>query len=251
MRIVTMIPSHTETVCALKACEKLVGIDEYSNFPAEVASLAVMGSAFSPNIEAIVALEPDLILIDESSGLAEMLRDLGLNVYAGTAQTYDEVFEKFSVLGALINRETEAAILKGEIQGSIVAIEALVAKLEAKSVYFEIDATPYSVGPNSFIGILLAKAGGTNIVEAGMGDFPQLDPEFVVAANPEVIMLADAPYGESLATLALRAGWDSLTALETGSVFEMSQEQVDITNRPGPRIAEAVEILAQLIHGIY
>lgn len=251
MRIVTMIPSHTEIICALAACEKLVAVDEFSNYPLEVNALENLGSAYSPNIEAIVALAPDLVLVDEYSGIADALRGLGIVVYAGTAQSFEEVFEMFMVIGALINRETEAAVLSGEIQGSIAAIEALVADREPKTVYFEIDATPYSVGPGSFIGVLLEKAGAQNIVEATLGDFPQLDPEYIVAADPDVIILADAPYGESRESLAARAGWDSLSALKTGSVFELSQEQVDMSNRSGPRIAEAVELFARLIHGIY
>lgn len=251
MRIITMIPSHTELICALDACEKLVGVDDFSNYPTSVNALPKVGNGFAPNIEAIVALEPDLVLVEESTGIAEALQALGIAVYAGTAQTYDEVFENFSVIAELINRETQVAILNGEIQGSVTAIETLVASKALKTVYFELDATPYSVGPNSFIGTLISKAGGLNIVEADMGDFPQLDPEFIVASDPDVIMLADAPYGETADTLAARAGWDNLSALATASVFEMSQEQVDISNRPGPRIAEAVELFARLIHGIY
>lgn len=251
MRIISMIPSHTETLCALNACDKLIAVDDFSNYPAEVNELEKLGSAFSPNLEAIVALEPDLVLVEEYSGIANALRDLGITVYVGTAQTYEQVFDEISTLGTLINREAEAALLNGQIQGAVVALEELVANTAPKTVYFELDATPYSVGPASFIGELIAKAGGQNIVTADMGDFPQLDPEFVVAADPAVIILADAPFGETIETLAARAGWDSLTALKTGSVFELSQEQVDITNRPGPRIAEAVELLARLIHGIY
>ena len=115
-RIVAMIPSHAETVCALGACDRLVGVDEYSNFPAEVSELPVLGSAFSPNIEEIVALEPDLVLVDESSELAATLAELGVTVYAGTAQTYEGVFEKFTTLGELLNLEDEAATLSEEVK---------------------------------------------------------------------------------------------------------------------------------------
>ena len=173
-RVVAMIPSHTETLCAIRACDKLVGVDTYSNFPASVADLPRLGSAFEPNLEALVALEPDLVLVDESSELAGALRRAGIPVYAGTAQTYDEVFEKFTVLGELVNRETEAAVLSGRVEGGVTAISERAAQLEPTSVYYEIDATPYSVGPNSFIGVLLSRAGGENIVTPDLGDFPQL-----------------------------------------------------------------------------
>ena len=248
MRIITMIPSHTETVCALGACERLVGHDEFSNYPTEVEGLPVLGSAFSPNVEEIVALEPDLVLVDESSEIAQTLENLGLTVYAGTAQTYEEVFDFFEVIGQLINQETEAALLSGQIRGTVDTIGALTADLEAPSVFYELDATPYSVGPDSFIGLIMQKAGGQTIVEAGMGDFPQIDPEFIVAADPDVIILADAAFGESAETLAARPGWDNLSALQSGRVIPLTPEQVDIVNRPGPRIAEAVELLAKLFH---
>ena len=247
-RIVTMMPSHTETVCALGACGSIVGVDEASNYPIEVNDLPQLGNAFAPNVEAIVALEPDLVLVDEWSGLAESLSALGLTVYAGTPQTYAEVFDMFALTGRLLDRETEAALLAGRSRGTIGSISKLTSTATVPSVYFEIDATPYSVGPGSFIGELLTKAGGRTIVEAGQGDYPQLDPEFVIAADPEVVILADAPFGESVETLAARPGWDGLSALSTNRVVPLTSEQVDIVNRPGPRIVEAVELLAHLLH---
>ena len=247
-RIVAMIPSHTETVCALGACERLLGVDEFSNYPDEVADLPILGSAFSPNVEEIVALEPDLVLVDESSDLAASLDQLGIPTYAGTAQTYDEVFEKFTVLGELLNLEAEAEQLSADVQAEVDGIASLVADAPAPSVYYEIDATPYSVGPESFIGVLVSKAGGENIVTADMGEFPQLDPEFVVAAAPEAIILSSAASGESLDTLAERPGWASLPAVGEARVLELSSEQGDAASRPGPRLGEAVRLFASFLH---
>lgn len=243
-RVVAMIPSHTETLCALKACDKLVGVDQYSNFPERVQSLPKLGSAFSPNLEAIVALEPDLVLVDESSDLANALRQLGVTVYAGTAQTFDEVFEKFEVLGALVNRETEAALLSGRVEGGIRAISERASLLEPTSVYYEIDATPYSVGPESFIGVLLSRAGGTNIVTADLGEFPQLDPEYVVASNPEVIIVNE----RDADALPERAGWASISAVENGRVVVTNSTLDDAISRPGPRMVEAVQFFARALH---
>ncbi len=243
-RVVTMIPSHTETLCAVDACGKLVGVDTYSNFPASIKALPKLGSAFEPNLEAIVALKPDLVLVDESSDLAAALRQLGIPVYAGTAQTFDEVFEKFSVLGALVNRETEAALLSGRVQGGIRAISERAAQLEPTSVYFEIDPTPYSVGPDSFIGVLLSRAGGANIVAAGLGDFPQLEPEYVVAADPEVIIVSE----RDAASLPKRPGWAGIAAVQDGRVVPTSPTVDDAISRPGPRIVDAVRFFARALH---
>ena len=247
-RVVAMIPSHTETVCAIGACDRLVGIDQYSNFPEEVSELPVLGSAFSPNVEEIVALEPDLVLVDESSELAATLADLGVTVYAGTAQTYEEVFDKFAVTGELLNLEDEAATLSEEVRSEVDGIASLVADAPPVSVYYEIDATPYSVGPESFIGVLLSKAGGANIVEADMGDFPQLDPEFVVAADPAAVILGSASAGESIETLAERPGWGALQAVTSERVLELTEEQDDAASRPGPRIVETVRLFANFLH---
>ena len=243
-RVVAMIPSHTETLCAIRACDKLIGVDIYSNFPESIAEVPRLGSAFEPNLEALVALGPDLVLVDESSELAGALRRAGIPVYAGTAQTYDEVFEKFTVLGELVNRETEAAVLSGRVEGGVTAISERAAQLEPTSVYYEIDATPYSVGPNSFIGVLLSRAGGENIVTPDLGDFPQLDPEYIVAADPAVIIIGE----NDAAALPERPGWAGIEAVEGGRVVPTDGLLNDAISRPGPRLVEAVRFFAQALH---
>lgn len=248
-RIVTMIPSHTETVCALGACDLLVGVDQFSNHPAEVADLPRLGNAFTPDLEALAALEPDLVLVDEDSGVAEALDRLGIPTWAGTGQSLGEVLRGIETTGRLLDRETEAALLVGRLEGRIGALRERVEDLAAPRVYYELDATPYSVGPQSYIGELIAVAGGANIVPSDLGAFPQLDPEFVVAADPQLVVLADAPFGESRETLAARPGWSGIRALQReGGVAPLTQEQVDIVNRPGPRIDEAVALLARIFH---
>lgn len=243
-RVVTMIPSHTETLCAIGACEKLVGVDEYSNYPAATDKLPRLGSAFSPNVEAIIALEPDLVLADESSEVAAAIRRAGIPVYAGTAQTYAETFEKFTVLGELVDRELEAALLSGKVEGAIRAISERAENLTPTLFYYEIDATPYSVGPDSFIGTLLRKAGGENIVGPDLGDFPQLEPEFIVAADPDVIIVSERDAG----TLPARPGWASISAVENDNIFPTDRLLDDAISRPGPRIIEAVRFFARALH---
>jgi iron complex transport system substrate-binding protein len=247
-RIVAMLPSHTETVCALGVCDRLVGIDDFSNYPEEVNELPRLGGLYDPNIEAIVALEPDLVLISESEELAGALEQAGIAVYAGSAQTFDETFETFRTLGQLVNRVDEAETLAAQVESDIDAIAQRVAGQDSPNVYYEIDAAPYSVGPESFIGVLISRAGGNNIVTSDLGDFPQLDPEFVVAADPDIIILGNAPYGESAETLAARPGWETLTAVQQGRVYELTQEEVDMVNRPGPRLAQGVLLFASIFH---
>jgi iron complex transport system substrate-binding protein len=252
-RIVSMLPSHTETLCALDACDKLVGVDDFSNYPLAINGLPKLGGGLTgydggPDVEAIVALQPDLVLASEYGELAQLLEQAGLTVYAGSPTTYEDTFTYFDIIGQLTNREIEATLLADKVQKEIDGIAKLVSSAEPVSVYYEIDATPYSVGPNSFIGVLLAKAGGQTIVTAEQGDFPQLDPEFIISSNPEVIFLSDAPSGESIETLQARAGWESLQAIANNKVFGLTNEQNDVANRPGPRIAEVVRLFAQMLH---
>ncbi|WP_221090949.1 ABC transporter substrate-binding protein [Deinococcus aquaedulcis] len=244
-RVIAMLPSHTETLIAIGAGDRLVGVDRFSTYPANVvAALPKLGSAYQPNIEAILALKPDLVLADESSGsrLTEKLAQAGLTVYGGSAQTYNEVFEKIAVLGKLTNREQGATRLITTMRAELAVLQQTVAGRPRVSTYYEIDPSPYSVGPNSFIGTLITKAGGRTIVPAALGDFPRLDPELIVKSNPQVII------GPSLNDARLRPGWPGLTAVQSGRVYQPTREELDALSRPGPRLPLALRTLIRLLH---
>lgn len=247
-RVVSMIPSSTETACALDACNLLVGVDQFSNFPQQVTSLPRLGSAFTPNIEALVALEPDLVLADEYSGIVGTLEELGITVYAGTPQTFEEVFDSFEAFGRLLNRETEAALLGGRLRGEVEEVAGQASRLPSPRVFFEVDATPYSVGPGSYVDQLIELAGGDNIIGEGFEAFPQVDPEYIVSRDPEVIVLADAPFGVTAASVASRPGWGDIAAVEEDRVIQLTSDQVDAVSRAGPRLAAAVRLLARAFH---
>lgn len=246
-RVVSMLPSHTESVCALQACDLLVGLDRHSDL-AGLGDLPRLGDAFAPDLEAIVALEPDLVLVDEYSGLHAPLEELGVTVYAGSPQTVDETYAYLADLGRLLGRETEAAVLLGRLRGELVAFAALLEGAERPTVFVELDATPYSAGPGSYLDELLALAGGANVVPASLGPFPQVDPEFVVLADPDVVLLLDAPFGVTAQDVARRPGWEGLRAVTSGRVVELSDDEVDALSRPGPRLGEAVRLLVRLLH---
>ncbi len=247
-RIVTLVPSHTETVCALGACDRLVGRDTFSNHPDDVLALPDLGSAFAPDLEALVALRPDLVLVDEFSGAADAIVPLGIPVYAGTPQRLDEIFELIDALALLLGTPNEAALLNGRLRGQLDAVVALVAGRERPSVFYEIDPSPYTVGPDGFIGSLITLAGGANVVGAELGEFPLVDPEFVVASDPQVIVLADAPYGVTVEQVAARPGWAGIAAVRDGRVVPLTQAESDVLSRAGPRVADAVLLLARILH---
>lgn len=244
-RIIAMLPSHTETLFALGAGDKLVGIDIYSNYPKTATDkIKKVGSGYQPDLEAIVALKPDLVFADESSSskLTAKLEAAGLTVYGGTAQTYNEVFEKIAVLGKITNRETNATKLITKMRGDLNDLQKSVLKLPKVSTYYEIDPAPYSVGPNSFIGTLMTKAGGQNIISAKLGDFPKIDPELIVKANPTIMI------GLTLDEAKKRPGWSGLKAVTTGRVYKPTDEERDALSRPGPRLAVALKALIRMIH---
>lgn len=244
-RIVSMLPSHTEALFAIGAGAQLVAVDRFSNFPkTETDRLPKVGSAYQPSIEAIVALKPDLVLADESGGsrLTEKLAAAGLSVYGGTAQTYTEVFQKIAVLGQLTNHEAGATRLITGMRGDMNALATQLQGAAKVSAYFEIDPAPYTVGPGSFIGVLMSKAGGSNIIPGGLGEFPKISPELVVKANPSVMI------GLSLQDARNRPGWNTLQAVTAGRVYKPTPEETDALSRPGPRLPVALRVLAKLLH---
>ena len=244
-RIVSMMPSHTETLFAIGAGSKLVGIDEYSNFPKlETEKLPKAGNGFAPNLEAIAALKPDLVLTDESTGskLVQNLEKLGITVYAGVPQSYNDVFDKINVLGKITNHEKSALKLITNMRNELNTIQASIAKLPRVSVYYEVDPTPYAAGSSSFIGALISKAGGNNIVPEKLGAFPQISPELVISSNPSVIL------GAKLEDVLKRPGWDKIAAVKSGRVLTFTSEEDDAISRPGPRLPVALRVLAKALH---
>jgi iron complex transport system substrate-binding protein len=241
-RIIALLPSHTETVYALGAGSSMVGRDAYSDFPAQVLELPKVGDLYNPNIEAIVALKPDLVLNSEYGELTPKLEKAGITVWSGSAQTFDDVFETITVMGKILNREASATSLNAKMKADIREIETVTKAVKKVSVYYEIDPTPYTVGPSSFLGVLLTKAGGANIIPKELGDFPKISPELVVKANPSCII------GLSAADASKRPGWASLNAILNSRVFQLTPEQDNLVSRPGPRLAQGLRVLAKILH---
>ncbi|WP_407540893.1 ABC transporter substrate-binding protein [Deinococcus radiomollis] len=244
-RVVSVLPSDTETLCAIGVCDRLVGVDESSDFPASVTKLPKVGGLYNPNVEAMVALKPDLVVVSKYGKLADRLMAAGLTVVVVNPETYEEVFSKTLVLGKLMNREAQAKALVVQMRRDIARTEILTRNAAHKpTAYYEIDPTPYTAGPNSFIGVLLSKAGATNIIPATLGDFPKISPELVVQQNPQLIL------GPDLVTARARPGWAGIAAVKSGRVIAVVPGSTldTILNRPGPRLPLALAALAKLVH---
>lgn len=240
-RIVSLLPSLTETVCALDACDRLVGVDRYSNWPERVRQLPQLGGGLDPSIEAVVAQKPDVVLIGTTSRAAVRLRALGLKVVALEPRTRADLRRTTVQLGRLLQVPGAEALLARIDAGVAAAAAALPAAARGQRVYYEITPAPHAAGQGSFINELLQALGLRNIIDdAALGPFPRINPELVVRANPDLIIVSQ----QGAADLARRPGWARLTALRAGHVCEFNASERDILVRPGPRMPEAARLMA-------
>ena len=242
-RIVSLLPSLTESVCELDACERLVGVDRYSNWPASVRALPQLGGGIDPNVEAIVALKPDVVLLARSSRVIERLEALGLKVVVLEPQTHADVHRVLGKVGQLLGSTEAERVWRGIDAAVAAAAQALPAGARGTRVYFEVNNAPYAASESSFIGETLARLGARNIVPAALGPFPKLNPEYVVRADPELIMVGE----RSAQGLEQRPGWGAIRAVRAGRICRFTAEQSDVLVRAGPRLAEAARLMAQCL----
>jgi iron complex transport system substrate-binding protein len=242
-RIVSILPSLTETVCELGYCARLVGVDRYSNYPESVKALPQVGGGLDPNVEAIVALRPDLVLMAKSARVGERLEALGIKVVALEPKSHADVQRVILKLGQLLEVADAQRIWRSIDAGVSAAAQSVPANVRGAKVYFEVNQGPYAAGESSFIGETLARLGAKNIVPAKLGPFPKLNPEYIVRANPDLIMIGQ----RSADGLQQRPGWQSIRALREQRVCLFSTEDADALVRPGPRMAEGARLMAQCL----
>jgi len=234
--IISLSPTATEILFAIGAGGQVVAVDEYSTYPEEAPTTDLSG--FTPNIEAIAEYEPDLVVISYDPGdLVVGLELLDIDVVMqGTALSVEDTYSQITELGELTGHSEEAQELSDSISADLASLAEN--PVGTGLTYFhEVDATLYTATSSTFIGQLYALLGLENIAdpadEQGWG-YPQLSPEYIVSANPDLIFLADAIYGESLDTLMERPGWSEITAVQNYAVIELDET----SGRWGPRIVD-------------
>lgn len=242
-RIVSLAPALSESLCALGGCARIVATDRYSNYPAQLLRTPKVGEITSPDIDAIVALKPDLVLIGYVPRIAERLQARGLKVLLLEQRNQRDVQRALGVLGRLLGlRDPDAAWR--EIDARIArAAQSVPAAARGLSFYYEFESSLYAASEASFIGESLARLGARNIVPARLGLFPRLSPEYVPRADPEVIMVSR----RDALSLPKRAGWQQIRAVREQRICWLPDEDVEILARPGPRLGEAAEILARCL----
>lgn len=246
-RIVSLLPSLTESLCALGGCERLVGVDRYSNWPAHVKTVPVVGGGLDPNIEAIVALKPDLVLVSMASRAIARMEALGLKVVALEPRTHEEahtVMQKIGQLLALSPTQGADRVWAGIEADLNKAAASVPEAMRGQRVYFEASRGPYAAGEKSFIGQTLTRLHLRNVVDARQGPFPRLNPEYVVKLDPDILMAGERAWKTGVPEYP---GWAQMRAVKQGAICAFTPEESDILVRPGPRMAEGAQIIAQCL----
>ncbi len=253
-RIVSLAPSNTEIVCALDACDRLVGVTDFDDYPAEVADVPDVVIFAVVDIELVVAADPDLILAAGNeltpSAVITELADLGYPVIVLYPETLHEVTHNIELVGQAINAADEAEAVVADMDERIEAVEEAVAGEPTPRTFYEVglfEGAIYTAAEDSFLAGLLTTAGADPILGDPLTTAIAL--EDLVTADPELILLGDAAYDPSITPESVAArpgGWAEMTAVQNGDVLVMAEDPV--ITRPGPRIVDGLEALALAIH---
>jgi iron complex transport system substrate-binding protein len=255
-KVVSLAPSNTEILFAIGAGAQTVGRDMFSDYPEAAKALPDIGGSMGEyNLEAIAALQPDLVLAAEINTPEQVkaLEGLGLTVYyLANPKTIEEMYANLAIVAKLTGHEAEAAALVESLQARVAAMDEKIKGAAATPVvFYEVDASepakPWTAGPGSFIDQLIARAGGQNLTAAAniTDPYPQVSVEVLLSVNPDLILLGDSMWGVTVESVAQRPGWESLRAVSEGKVFPFDD---NLVSRPGPRLVDGLEALAKLLH---
>jgi iron complex transport system substrate-binding protein len=247
--IISLSPTATEMLFAIGAGDQVIAVDEFSNYPDEVPTTDLSG--YEPNVEAIAALNPDLVVVsDDLNDIVAALTAIEVPVvHHPAAATLEDTYTQIEQLGVATGNVAAAASVVSSMQSEIAEmVEATGPVGEARTYYHELDGTLFSITSETFIGQVYALLGLENIADAAGGaesGYPQLSAEYIIDADPDLIFLADTKCcGETPDTVAARPGWDQLTAVAEQSVIPLDD---DIASRWGPRV---VDLLAEIVEAV-
>jgi iron complex transport system substrate-binding protein len=246
-KIISLSPSATEILYAIGAGSQILAVDNLSNYPANAPTSEI--SAFEPNVEAILAKKPDLVLLSIDSTKAPQIRNalvkLGIPVLMEKAPaTLKDVYAENSLLARVTDRQAGAVKLNASMAKSIKDVLAKAKKSSKIRIFHELDDTYYSATSNTFIGKVYKSFGVVNIADAAAGadssGYPQLSAEYLLKSDPQVIFLADAQYGVTAESVSKRAGWSEISAVKNKKIVELP---ADIPSRWGPRLVDFYKLI--------
>lgn len=249
--IVSMSPSATEMLFAIGAGDQVEAVDDNSNFPAEAPTTDL--SAFTPNAEAIVGYDPDLVVLsDDQNGIADALESLDVPVLLlGAAEDLEDTYAQMELLGEVTGHADEAADAVADVRDRIdAAVGSVPGDVAGQRVYHELDPSLYSADSSTFIGSIYTLFGLENVADGApdpSGGYPQLSAEYLVEQAPDIIVLADTKCcGESAQTVAQRPAFGTIPAVVEGRIVEADD---DVVSRWGPRVADFAEGVAEVLQG--
>lgn len=254
-KIVSLAASNTEILYAIGAGDQVVARDEFSDYPAEVLDQPSIGGSFGGyNNEAIVNLQPDLVLAAEinTPEQVQALESLGLTVFSlKNPSDLEEMYRNLLLVAAMTGHEAETAQLVDRLKARVARVEEkLQGVTERPLIFYELDATdpsaPYTAGAGTFIDTLINLAGGQNLGASLEGQYAQISLEELLVQDPDVILLGDAVWGGVTAeSVASRTGWEKLRAVQDEQVHPFDD---NLVSRPGPRLVDGLEAMARLLH---
>ncbi|HKM39555.1 MAG TPA: cobalamin-binding protein [bacterium] len=251
-RIISLAPSSTEILFALGLDDKVVGVDDYSDFPAAVETVAKVGAYDNPSIEKIIALRPDLVLADSIHKTAvQKLEELGIPVAVVFPRDLEGVLYSIRWIGIAAGARDEATVLEGELSRRLDLIDNKLDDIPTDKrpwVYYELYSDPLmTCGPNTLSSELIVRAGGRNIAYDAATNYPEFSPEAIVSRNPDVIIFPDLHGTEAIQAEAIKArpGWSSIKAVQNSRLYAVDD---DLIARPGPRIVEGLEQMVRCFH---
>ena len=250
-RLVSLAPSNTEILFALGLGDKVVGVTDFCDYPEEAKAIEQVGTYFEPNIEMIFSLSPDLVLaIPDVPEVVAKLEELGTPVLILDPSDLEGILADIQLVGQATGAEREAEALVSELRERIAVVTEKAGEAKERvRVFCEIDATdpskPWASGPGSFMDAMIRLSGGTNVAADAESPWPQLSAEEIIAKDPEIIILADSKYGVTAESVGERPGWDVITAVKEGAIYDIDD---DLIKRPAPRIVDGLETVAKIIH---
>jgi iron complex transport system substrate-binding protein len=247
-RIISLSPSATEILFGIGAGPQVIEVDDNSDYPSNAPFSQL--SSFTPNVEAIAAYHPDLVVLQSTATNAAVvesdLQKLKINVFLEiTPNNINDAYTEFLALGRVTGHPSRAKALVASMKSQIAEILIKARKKTPVPIYHELDNTLYSAASSTFIGQIYSDFNFTNIADAAnnadAGGYPQLTSEYVVKANPKFIFLDDGQYGESLTSVATRPGWSGIDAVKNKHVITLP---LDIPDRWGPRLVAFYRFIA-------
>lgn len=250
-KIVSLAPNNTEVLFALGLGDKVIGVTSYCDYPEEAKTKEIVGDFSGNNLEKIVELAPDLVLIygDGNEADNKILKDAGIKILGFMPETIDAVINDIETVGKATGKDKEATKLIDTMNNKKEEILNKVKGQESVKVFYEIWHDPLmAAGKGSYIDELITLAGGENIAEDADGAYPQYDLEQLVERNPEVYLTSSDTEDKTIESIKSRPGYENISAITNDRIYIFEGNESNIMSRPGPRIVEALELVAKSIH---